>query len=208
MPLEKYLQPYTSLIQGVVALFTPFAEVSVHDLTTGTISALYGNITKREIGDASPLAALQIPATEFPDVFEPYYETNYDGRKIKCTTITLRDEDSQPVALICLNLDVSVFHNMQLNLQTFLQVNPHAGNPVELFAGNWQEKIDTLIAQYLSQRQLVLQSLTREQKRELIEELSKHGVFFIKKAPSYIANQLGISRATVYNYLKVLRAEE
>lgn len=207
MSADQFLQPYLPIIQGVIALFAPFVEVTIHDVTTGKISAIYGNITNRNVGDLSPVTELQVPVEQFPDVFDPYYETNWDGRKIKCTTVTVRDQDKKPVALICFNFDVSVFQDMQVNLKTFLEVKKNTSNPVELYGGNWQEKIDTHIANYLSQHKLILGKLTRRQKQDLVEELSQHGVFFLKNAASYIANKLGISRATVYNYLKVLRAE-
>jgi D-arginine utilization repressor len=207
MSADKFVQPYLPIIQGIIALFAPFVEVTIHDVTTGKISAIYGNITNRKVGDLSPVTELQVPVDQFPDVFDPYYETNWDGRKIKCTTVTVRDEAKKPVALICFNFDVSVFQDMQVNLKTFLEVKENTSNPVELYSGNWQEKIDKHVESYLSQNKLILGKLTREQKQDLVEELSKHGVFFLKNAAPYIASKLGISRATIYNYLKILRAE-
>jgi predicted transcriptional regulator YheO len=207
MSADTAIQPYIPMIKGVIALFAPFVEVAIHDVTTGKITVIYNNITNRKVGDLSPVTELGIPVEKFPDFFEPYYETNWDGRKIKCTTITVRNEQKQPVALICLNFDVSVFENMQFNLKTFLEVKENTANPVELYSGNWQERIDSLISNYVSAHKLILGNLSREQKQALVEELSHHGIFFLKNAAPYVANKLHISRATVYNYLKVLRAE-
>lgn len=207
MPIDVLIQPHIPMIQGIVALFAPFVEVAIHDLTTGKISSIYGNISNRKVGDLSPVTELQVRAEQFPDFFEPYYETNWDGRRIKCTTITVRDENKRAVALICFNFDVSVFQNMEQNLKTFLEVRGNSDNPVEQYKGNWQDRIDRLISSYLSKHKLIIGQLTREQNQILIEELSKHGIFFLKNAAPYVANKLGISRATVYNYLKVLRAE-
>ena len=206
MSADAFVQPYLPVIQGIVSLFAPFVEVTVHDVTTGKISAIHGNITNRKVGDLSPVAELQVTVEEFPDVFEPYYETNWDGRKIKCTTVTIRDSKNNPVALLCFNFDVSVFHDMQVNLKTFLEVKQNTNNPVEIYSGNWQEKVDKKIENYLSNQKLILGKLNREQKHALVEELSKHGIFFLKNAAPHIANKLGVSRATIYNYLKVLRA--
>ncbi len=208
MSAQKYTAQYIPLVQGIVALFAPFVEVAIHDLTTGRIADLFGNISNRKIGDDSPVTALQIPVDKFPDVFDPYYETNWDGRKIKCTTVTVRDEHKKPVALICFNFDVSVFQNMQINLKTFLEVKPETNNPVELYSGNWQGKIDHFIENFVSSQKLLLGELTKQQKIELIEYLSARGVFFMKNSAPYVANKIDISRATIYNYLKVLRADE
>lgn len=207
MSADPFTQRYIPMIQGIISLFAPFVEIAIHDVESGRISAIFNDITNRKVGDISPLKTLQLPVDQFPDVFEPYYETNWDGRKIKCTTITVRDDHHKPVTLICINFDVSVFSDMQVNLETFLKVRQDTGNPVELYGGNWQEKIDDLISHFLLKHKLILGKLSREQKKSLIEELSKEGVFFFKNAAPYIAQKLDISRATIYNYLKILRAD-
>ena len=206
MPIKDIINQYEPVINGVVSLFAPFVECAIHDVKTSKIIAIYNNLTNRNIGDPSPLAALNMPIDKFPDVFEPYYETNWNGHKIKCTTITVRDEKRNPAALICFNFDTSVFQDIQLNLKTFLEVNKTADNPVELFNENWQDKIDILINNYLTKNKLIITLLTREQKQHLVHELSSYGIFFYKNAPNYVAGKLHLSRATIYNHLKILRA--
>lgn len=206
MKTQQIIKQHEPVIKGVLALFSPFVECAIHDIKTGKIVAIYNNISKRTVGDISPLAQLQTPFEKFPDVFEPYYETNWNNHKIKCTSITIRDDSHKPILIICFNFDVSVFADIELNLKTFLHVKETANNPVELFSENWQEKIDTFITDYLTRNNLLMTRLSRKQKQTLIYELSKQGIFFFKNAPSYIAGKLHISRATLYNHLKVLRA--
>ena len=207
MKVEEVLKTYEPVIKGAVVLFTPFLEVAVHDVRNNTIAALYNTISNRKVGDPSPLAILKTPLDKFPDVFEPYYETNWDGKKIKCTTVTIRDEKKKPVALICYNLDTSAFQEMQESLNLFLNVKEDSANPVEMFSEQWQERVDQSINAFLLEHKLRIGSLDNTQKKQLVEELSKQGIFFLKNAAPYVANKLKISRATVYNYLKVLRSE-
>jgi D-arginine utilization repressor len=206
MTTKEVLKKYEPVIEGVIALFAPFVECAIHDIKTGKIVAIYNNISNRNVGDPSPLAELNTPVDKFPDVFEPYYETNWNGHKIKCTSITIRDENQKPLFLICFNFDTSVFQDIQLNLKTFLEVKETADNPVELFNEDWQKKIDKFISDYLARNKLLITNLTREQKQAIIQELSKHGVFFYKNAANYVAGKLRLSRATIYNHLKILRA--
>ncbi len=206
MKTKEVLKKYEPIIEGVIALFAPFVECAIHDKETGKIVALYNNLSNRNVGDPSPLAELNTPVDKFPNVFEPYYETNWNGHKIKCTSITIRGENKQPLFIICFNFDISVFQDIQLNLKTFLEVKETADNPVELFNENWQEKIDKFISDYLAHNKLLITNLTREQKQAIIQELSKHGVFFYKNAANYVAGKLKLSRATIYNHLKILRA--
>lgn len=202
MTSKAMYEQYLSTIEGVVALFNPFVEAAVHDLTTGKIAALYNNISSRNVGEVSPLKELNLPVEKFPDVFEPYYKTNSDGRKLKCVSITIRDDQAKPVALICFNFDTTAFNGMELNLKTLLGVKQTAENPIELFNEDWQRKVEDFIATYLSKNDLLLDRLTTMQKKTLVQELADHGVLHYKNAASYIAGQLRISRATVYNYRK------
>lgn len=202
MTAQNSIKTYTPLIEAVVALFYPFVEGAVHDLTTGKIAALYNNMSKRTVGDLSPLHELNMPIDKFPDVFDPYYKTNWDGRKLKCTSITLRDETGKPIALICFNLDTTVFRDIELNLKTLLEVKRTAENPIELFNEDWQGKTDRFIASYLAEKKLLLGNLSRAEKKSLVQELANHGVFNFKNAAQYVGGQLRISRASVYNYMK------
>lgn len=206
METKDVLQKYEHVIKGVIDLFAPFVECAIHDIETGKIVAIYNNISNRKVGDPSPLAELNTPVDKFPDFFEPYYETNWNGHKIKCTSITIRDENKRPLFIICFNFDTSVFQDIQLNLKTFLEVKETADNPVQLFSEDWQGKIDKFISSYLTKNKLLITNLTREQKQAIVQELSKHGVFFYKNAANYVAGKLKLSRATIYNHLKVLRA--
>lgn len=206
MVSQDILTNYIPLIQAVTTLFAPFLEVAIHDLKTGKIIAIYNNLSNRKVGDASPILELKIPTNSFPDVFEPYYETNWNGHRIKCTTVTIRDNNKNPILLICFNFDTAVFQDIHMNLKTFLEVPSHTSNPVELFGDNWQKKIDESIESWLMEKKLLKNNLTRIQKKDLIEYLSQQSIFFFKNAPQYVANQLHLSRATIYNHLKILRA--
>lgn len=206
MSTKELIKNYEPIIRGITTLFAPLMECAIHDIETGKIIALYNNISKRSVGDPSPLAQLNTPVDKFPDVFEPYYETNWNGHKIKCVSITIRDENKKPLLIICFNFDISVFQDIQLNLKTFLAVKETANNPVELFNEDWQYKIDKFITDYLAQNKLLITNLSREQKQILVQELSKHGIFFYKNASSYVSGKLKLSRATIYNHLKILRA--
>ena len=47
--------------------------------------------------------------------------------------------------------------------------------------------------------------MSREEKVSLVGRLADKGIFQVKKAVPVVADQLGLSRATVYNYLRDAR---
>ena len=199
MSIWKRHEPF---IKAVVELFSPFVEVAVHDLEEGKIVALYNVLSRRKVGDASPLQELRVPTKDFPDYFAPYYKQNWDGRSLKCTSITLRDEKGKPVGLICLNADVSFFEEGMNLFQRFLTIQKEADNPVEMFGESFEKKASTLIRQYLDERQLTVSGMKREQKRELVQSLYTRGLFNYKNAAVFVAKKLRLSRASIYNHIK------
>jgi predicted transcriptional regulator YheO len=193
---------YEPLLEALTKLFHPFVEAAVHDLSEGKIVALYHNLSQRKIGDPSPLKELKIETQDFPDYFEPYYKSNWDGRPLKCTSITLRDKKGKAVGLICINVDTSFFQDAHRLLETFLKTKVEAANPIELFGAQCEDQAVAIIQQYLDEKHLALSSLNREQKREVVQQLYRKGIFNYKSAAPFIAKKLNISRASVYNYIK------
>ncbi|HJQ08069.1 MAG TPA: PAS domain-containing protein [Candidatus Saccharimonadales bacterium] len=192
------------LLEGITKLFHPHVEAVLHDLQTGTIAAIYNNLSKRAAGDRSAISKFVGSSIDaFPDVFEPYYKTNWDGKKFKCMSVTIRDDNGKPVGLACFNFDTSVFRQINQSLLELLAVGgKEAQNPIEQFTDNWQARVNECIGNYLKENQTNLRALNKKQKREAINRLYNHGLFNYRNAAVYIGEQLRVSRATVYNYLK------
>lgn len=200
---EVLWKQYEPLLEAIVELLHPFAEAAVHDLKRGKVVAIYHNISKRKVGDPSPLHELKIKLEKFPPHFSPYYKSNWDGRPLKCTSITLRDSKNMPIGLICINIDVSSFQQGHKILSRFLGITEDADNPIEIFGESYESQIHTMMDQYLDEKKLAVADLNREQKRELVQSLYEKGVFNFKNAAPFLAKTLKTSRATIYNYVKL-----
>lgn len=201
---KKYWKRYESLVQAIVELFHPFVEAAVHDLTSGKVVALFHNISQRKIGEASPLTELKVDIENFPDYFPPYAKKNWDGRPLKCISITIRDDLGKPVGLICFNADVSVIKDAHNLMSVFLKIEEQAENPIEVFGQQCEEQAIVVIQHYLDAKQLSQHHLNRDAKRELVQHLYHKGIFNFKNATPFIAKHLKISRASVYNYIKMI----
>lgn len=205
--LTGYCTPYEPLIKAVVELFHPFVEVAIHDLEQGKLVAIYHNLSQRKIGDASPLKELKINTKEFPNYFAPYYKKNWDGRMLKCTSITIRNEKKKPIGFICFNVDISFIQDTHKLLGIFLKTKDEADNPIEIFGSQCEEQATRIIQHYLDENHLSLNHLNRDQKRKLVQTLYHKGIFNFKSAAPFIAQYMNISRASIYNYIKQLGEE-
>lgn len=204
-PPQGFMHPdhsnFIFLAKGISQLLYPHAEVVIHDLKSGKIAAIFNNFSKRVAGDDSLLEE-GFDLSQLPDVFPTYFKRGSDGRRLKSISITIRNPKGEAIALFCINIDVSALDHFQKLIDTFL--TPAAVNdPLSLlFKDDWQEKINTYIHDYLCKHHLTLNSLTKEQRHQLIQQLQQEGGFSAPKSADYIAKVLGVSRATIYNHLK------
>ncbi len=192
------------ILEGISKLFYPQVEVVLHDLESGNIAAIYNNLSRRKVGERSAISKfIGSHADEFPDVFEPYYKLNWDGRKFKCVSVTIHNNASKPIGLMCINFDTSALQNINYQLNQLLALaTVGALSPIEQYTEDWQQRVNDCITNYLKENQTTLQLVSKEQKKAAVNRLYNHGLFNYRKAASYICEQLNISRATVYNYLK------
>ena len=202
--LHLRLAAQLSVLEGISKLFHPYVEAVLHDLESGNIAAIYNNLSKRAVGDRSAISKfVGNSADEFPDIFEPYYKTNWDGKRFKCVSITVRDDRGKPVGLMCFNFDTSVFSGINQSLMDLLAVaSKQAQNPIEQFTEDWQARVNECIGNYLKENHITLKALSKGQKRTAVNRLYNHGLFNYRNAAAYISEQLSVSRATIYNYLK------
>jgi D-arginine utilization repressor len=199
---EILWRQYEPLIKAIVEVFHPFVEAAVHDLEKGEVVAIYHNISQRQTGEPSPLKELKVNTEDFPDYFSPYYKRNWDARPLKCTSVTMRNTKGNPIGLICLNIDASFFQDGYQLLKNFLKINDGAENPIEIFGTQFEEQAEGAIKEFLDEKHLSLNHLNRDQKKELVQQLYRKGIFNFKNAVPFIAKILNNSRATVYNYIK------
>jgi predicted transcriptional regulator YheO len=190
-------------------LLGPHCEVVIHDFADfeHTIVCLEGNVTNRRLGGA-PTDLLLAKASK-GDTDEDLY--NYltslpGGRLMKSCTVFLRDDNGEARGAFCVNFDISAFVGMRKLLDDFVATH-EKGDVVETFANDIEETVQNVVVDTLHELGQVLPLMGREEKVEFIGRLADKGVFQVKKSASIVADQLGLSRASVYNYLREARGE-
>jgi predicted transcriptional regulator YheO len=198
------LTNYQTLADSLATLLYPHAEVVLHDLASQSVAYIANNLSKRQIGDASGLEDI---AAEFNTQrsLGPYPKLNWDGQRMRSITSVMLDDQGKPEVAMCINLNYSMLEQARDALNLFFQGSRMMAQPEALFRDDWQERINTFLHAWLREHRLALNGLSREQKRELIRALHQEGAFEGKSAHDYVANVLGMGRATVYKYVKVCR---
>ncbi len=197
------IETYKSIADGIAKLLHPYAEVVIHDLESQSIVHLANNFSNRSAGSPSLLENYEIGPKQ--PIIGPYEKLNWDGKKLKSISISIRDSDNRVAGLMCINLDVSGLFDVFSLLKSFLNPEDMLEKPDEVFKDDWQEKINRFIHSWLQDNNRTLNRLNRSEKQKLIELINEKGGFKGKNAANYVGSVLGLGRATVYKYLKELK---
>ncbi len=197
---------YQTIADSIATLLFPHAEVILHDLKTQQVAHIANNLSKRKIGDDSALE--ELPGDPHgADCIGPYEKLNWDGQRMRSITSVLRDSQGQAVMALCINLNYTVLEQARDALNLFFQASRIMPQPEALFRDDWQERINTFLHGWLNKNNLGLNTLRREDKRQLVEALYHERAFEGRSAYDYVASVLSMGRATVYKYVKSLREE-
>ncbi|MGF1715535.1 helix-turn-helix transcriptional regulator [Photobacterium chitinilyticum] len=200
---ELLLHRYASVADGIALLFSDYVEVIIHDLESQSVVHIANNISKRNIGDPAALDDVNFEQTEA--VIGPYEKLNWDGKKICSTSVVLRDDQNTPIGMLCINMSTAPIEAAREALELLLPMKNLIPQPEKLFHDDWQEKVNSFIHLWLANMNLTIPTLSRKDKRVLVEALYEEGAFKGKSSADYIANVLGMGRATVFNYLREIK---
>lgn len=190
-------------------LFNPFCEVVIHDFTDleHSIVCIEGNISNRSIGGAATdLLLARIKSGDTDDDLYNYLTSLPNGRLMKSNTIFLRDKSGEAYGAFCINFEISAFASFRTLLGNFIATED-PNDVSEMLSDNIHETIQSLISETLYDLGNGLPIISREDKVDFVARLDNKGIFQVKKAIPILADQLGLSRATVYNYLREARGE-
>ncbi|MGV9318820.1 helix-turn-helix transcriptional regulator [Streptomyces sp. NPDC003660] len=187
-------------------MFPGLCEVVLHDLRDPdhAIRAIENNLSGRAPGDpATELGLARIADPDYPDVVQNYPNRFPDGRPAKSTSIGIRNSAGEYIAALCLNLDVSVLSPVALALANLVATGTeHGAEPPETLRDRRSRELRGTVEELAARRGGTPRSLGRDAKRELVRHLHGEGWFDSRDAAQTIADLLGVSRATVYNYTK------
>jgi predicted transcriptional regulator YheO len=194
------LAPYFTVADAIATLFKPHVEVVVHDLRTMTIAHIANPIGKRKVGDSSS-------ADRFPDqtleqaVIGPYRNTGPDGRNMRSVTAVLRDERAHVLGMLCINFDVSMLERVQDSLAAFAFL-PASPEPQTFFHDSWRQALEQIVRRHETAMGMSAMALDATGRRALIAQIHDARILDIRNAAPAVASRLGISRASLYKYLR------
>jgi predicted transcriptional regulator YheO len=207
---ERILKNLEQIADSIVIMFGKNCEACVHDLTSLQNSLVYiqGEVTHRKPGaPATDLLMKMLKQNDgTPEDMYNYRSTTSDGRSLKSTTTFIRDSTNKPFAAFCINFDTTDFFNASQTLMPFFNIQDNTHNPnSETFAHSIGETIEALFSEGAKEIGKHPATMSVEEKTQLIAHLERDGTFQFKGAVEQVSQMMGVTKFTVYNYLKKVR---
>ncbi len=209
---QLILNSFKTQLPGIVAVFGPNCVASLHsaeDRTYPCIAVENGQIDDIEIG--TPLSAFAADAVSGEahhggkNMIGLYYSKTPKDHAIKCVINLIRNENLDLIGCLCISIDVSVpLHEF---MRSFIPVVDNKNlaeglsEPIEQI-DNVSDLIHQSIAQAIEEANSSRGLSATNRNRLIVQQLQENGIFTIRGAIGMVANELGVSRYTIYNYLK------
>lgn len=200
------------MLPGLQAMLGERYEVILHDLSRveNSIVGIEGGITRRKVGGPATdflLRKLSEHGDNAPDSIN-YRNITQDGRPLRSSTIFIRDDEGVIIGSLCVNQDLTDFIVADKLMQDLMQYDDEEETvPKETFAQEIGEVMEAMINSEIAQMDRPVTYMQKEDKLRIVDRLEAKGIFTIKNSVDYVAERLGVTNFTIYNYLKEVRVK-
>lgn len=210
---RQILNSYALMLDGLGAYLGDGYELVLHSLEIldhSVIKIINGHYTGRKEGSPITDFALKMLVQIEQDsshTVSPYFNKNSSDTMLRSCTIPITGERGRIIGLLCIN-----FH-MEMPLYKFLQEmfpSQESSSVTMASSETFSDNIDNLIFSSLTDAKEAVYndvSISSSNKnKEIISRLYQQGIFNLKDAVIKVANQLNISKNTVYMHIRMLKA--
>src|SRR5690554_3163415 len=217
--MHPLFEKYIPIIELIAKTFGKNCETVLHDFSDPDHSIVHivnGHVTGRKKGDAITDLALKAWRRDgFRESKERmllnYKSKTKDGKVLKSSTLFIEDENKNIIGCLCVNYDLTEGLMLSSFFDDFLQLSSLSAEKdetPETFAEDINEVLDFLIAKAIAEIGRPVHLMSKEDKVRAVYVLDEKGGFLIKGAVDKVANELNVSRYTIYNYLEEAKARK
>jgi predicted transcriptional regulator YheO len=217
-PLLKNLIP---VAKAIAKTFGKNCEVLLHDISDiehSVVSIENGHVTGRKPGAPLTDLGLYFLNSDFfndTDFIANYQTESKDGKKLKSTSIFIRNKNREIIGFLCINFNMEPLMNVSREIDEFCHLKNNIKENIAFLREEKEEtfsdSLDELMERCFSKAQQKIgkdiNKMQKDEKIEMVRYLQKHGIFLVKDAIDRIAEKLNVSRFTIYNYLAEIKPE-
>jgi predicted transcriptional regulator YheO len=226
IPTEKIVNPllerYLTIATAIARTFGDNCEVLLHDISDlkhSVVGIENGHVTGRSIG--APLTDLGLYFLN-SDIFRDtqfvanYYSESEDGKKLKSTTIFIRNDAKKIIGFLCINFAIDGLQYIARKITDFCEMEKE----VDKIGGKWKNHeeetftstldllVDKMFDRALQNVGKRVEKMQKDDKIQVVRFLHRQGAFLVNGIVDEVAKRLNVSRYTVYNYLAAIKKEK
>ncbi len=205
---HRILSRAVTIAECIARQFGTYCEVLVHSLddpVNSIIEIFNGHVTGREKG--GPITDFALSLLEKrnleEDVYGPYYSSTADGKRLKSTTTVIRNENGETIGFLCINLDISA--PLDDYMKEFLPDSAGVQTVNEHYPLTAKDLVDNAFKTALDSVHGRTGISPTQKNKMVVEDLYQRGIFHVKNGVDLVAELLGVSRYTVYNYIREVK---
>lgn len=196
------------VLRGIVETFGRHCEAVLHDFRDPehSIVAIEGDITHRHVGGSVTQIGLSLIAQgdAAADAIN-YITRTASGRIVKSSTILLRDRNRHVFGALCINFDITDLRLLASSIEGLTGSPAVTPEPIAFV-----DDIGQVIRAVIDEEEVALghaiDRMTKQDRLAIFRALDRRGIFALQRSVPTVAEYLGISRATAYNYLHTVRS--
>lgn len=215
------MENYKVLARFLGSYLGPDYEIIIHDLSllpNTIVEIVNNNLSGRNIGGPITKSALKM-------IQEKVYEkedfiVNYKGMSgdkiFRSATMFIKNEHAEVIGLLCINFTDERYINLLENItKSFHPKNweytkiikdkkdvvDNNTAIVEEYYESMDELMKNIFSEVIADIKIPVDYLKAEDRINIVHELSKKGMFKLKGAVPFVAENLQCSQATIYRYL-------
>ncbi|MFW5787940.1 MAG: helix-turn-helix transcriptional regulator [Halanaerobiales bacterium] len=209
--IKKELKSFIPVVKGLGKTLGKHFEIVLHDMTreASIVAIENSHISDRKVGDKAPelLKNMLNSIKEDEDMVLNYVIKTEEGRPLKSSTILIRDDDNQIIGAFCINIDLTNIKIAQKFLNELSDIEEEKSLR-DKFPEDVEDFLEIVIQNSLEEVDKPVHLLTKEDKLKIVEYLDENNAFSIKDTINTLAQELNVSRYTIYNYLDEVRAKK
>lgn len=214
MPVKPALMPYVPIAQMLVQTFGSDCEVVLHDLDCPAHSVVYvenPSVTGRKVGDSFDQLVRQVILSDElkEDFVANYYFTAPNGKRIRSSSLLIKDAGGRLTGALCINLDTTKVTEQIAFLQSFLPATPQSAGKAEEEPASTPAHVSVMIENLMDKilADCDAKNLSREERIRKIRFMDEKGLFLMKGSVERAAEKLGVGKVTIYSYLDEVRGK-
>ena len=214
MPVKPALMPYVPIAQMLVQTFGSDCEVVLHDLDCPAHSVVYvenPSVTGRKVGDSFDQLVRQVILSDElkEDFVANYYFTAPNGKRIRSSSLLIKDAGGRLTGALCINLDTTKVTEQIAFLQSFLPAAAQSAGKPEAQPAPTPSHVSVMIENLMDKilADCDAKNLSREERIRRIRFMDEKGLFLMKGSVERAAEKLGVGKVTIYSYLDEVRGK-